>query len=251
MIRDFIEGKKKALAGEDKAVGIGGFKLFARVNEGVNYKATVPVQFLEDGSNAADDILLDPITITISGVVGDQHIELSELPEQIEAAQDTVGKITVLTPERTQSQLNKINSIGTSVANAVDTVDKYIDVGAEAYDMVSGAESSKPLREKFIDFVESVYFGKQLIDVDVEFRTHSDMAIVSLDLRTDNQTEETAFEVQFQKVPMASAEYTDISDFYKNPSSGSASTVAGSVDKGTQNPESGQEKSLLSAMFGQ
>jgi len=92
---------------------------------------------------------------------------------------------------------------------------------------------------------------KSLFDVDVEFRTHSDMAIVSLDLRTDNKTEETAFEVQFQKVPMASAEYTDISDFYKNPSSGSASTVAGSVDKGTQNPAAGQEKSLLSAMFGQ
>lgn len=250
MIRDFIEGKKKALSGEDNSVGIGGFKLFARVSEGVNYKATVPNQFLEDGSNAADDILLDPITIIIRGVVGDQHIELSEPPERVQALQDATGKISALLPNRTQSQINKIKSIGTTVMNAVDTVDKYLDAGAAAYDLVSGADTPKPLREKFIDFIEAVYFGKQLIDVDVEFRTHTNMAIVSLDLRTDNKTKETAFEIQLQKVQIASAEYTDIGDFYKKPAAGSADTVAGKTDEGAQNPKAGQEKSLLSAMLG-
>lgn len=250
MIRDFINGKKKALAGEDKSVGIGGFKLFARVTESTTYKATVPTQVLEDGESAADDIILDPISINISGVVGDQHIELAELPEWVQAAQDAAGKISALLPSKTQSQLNKIKSIGTSVMDAVDTVDKYLDAGAAAYSLVSGADSPKSLREKFLDFIESVYFGKQLIDVDVAYRTHTSMAISSLEIRTDSKTKATEFEIMLTKVDIRSAEYVDISDFYKKPSAGSADTVAGKSDKGAQDPNAGQETSLLGAIIG-
>ena len=250
MIRDFINGKKKALSGEVESIGIGGFKLFARVSEAVTYKSTVPAQFLEDGSSVADDIIRDPITISISGTVGDQHIELVELPPLVQAAQDALGKISVLLPTRTQSQLNKIKSVGVGIMDAVDTVDKYIDAGKSAYNLVSGGETSKPLREKFLDFIEAVYFGNQLIDIDVAFRTHTSMAITSLEVRTDSKINQTNFELTLSKVETAAAEYTDISEFYKKPSGSAANTVADKSDKGAQDPNEGKNKSLLSAMIG-
>lgn len=250
MIRDFINGKKKALSGEVEAVGIGGFNLFAKVNESTTYKATVPTQVLEDGTVVSDDIINDPITIIISGSVGDSHIELAELPEQLRQLQDLTGQISVLLPTRTQSQINKIRAINSSVTDAVSKIDRYIDIGKSAYNLVSGGNTAKSLREKFIDFVEAVYFGKQLIDIEVAYRTFSSMAITSLTVRTDAKAAQTDFEITLQHVETRAAAYTDISEFYRAPSGGFGSSTAGASDKGAQNPKDGKQKSVLSAVLG-
>ncbi|MCX0007971.1 hypothetical protein MP879_07185 [Escherichia coli] len=45
-----------------KKVGIGGFSMFARVSDATEYPSQVPVDVLEDGSNASDDIINGPLT---------------------------------------------------------------------------------------------------------------------------------------------------------------------------------------------
>lgn len=250
MIRDLIKGKRQALSNSPKSIGIGGFLLFARVSEGVSYKSTVPNYTLEDGSNAADDIIRDPLTVTINGIVADNYIALAETPKIVSDVKNLSGKIEVFLPNRTQAQLSQVKAIGVTVLDAVDKLDSYIDVATSAYNLVSGGDTSKGLRERFIDYIEAVYFSKQLIDVDVEYRTHTSMAITSLDLRADNKTDETAFEIAFQQVNIKQAIYVDISEFYKNPSPASKDGVAGKSDKGVQNAKGGKEKSLASALLG-
>lgn len=246
MIKDFIDGKKKALSGEVEPIGIGGFNLFAKVNESTNYKAIIPTQVLEDGTTVSDDIINDPVTISITGSVGDSHIELADLPEQIRQAQDVLGEITTMLPVRTQAQMNKVKAIGASVNDAINKADRFIDLGKSAYNLVSGGSNSKSLREKFIDYIEAVYFGKQLIDVEVAYRTFTNMAIASLTIRTDASAAQTDFELIVQQVETSAAAYTDISSFYKAPAGNFAEGLS---DKGAQNPKDGKTKSLLSAML--
>lgn len=250
MIRDIINGKKKALRGELESVGIGGFKLFAQVNESINYKSTVPTQILEDGSSVSDDIIRDPITVNIIGTVGDRHIEIESLPVAVLGVNDTINDISIMLPNRTQSQLNRIKSIGVSVMDAADKVDKYINIGKSAYSLVSGGETSKPLQEKFIDFIEAVYFGNQLIDVSTSNRTITNMAITNLEIRKNSGINQSDFEITLVKVETVGAIYTDISKFYKKPAGNFSNATAGEVQKGAQNPSTGVNKSLLSAILG-
>lgn len=252
MIRDFIKGRKQALASAETPVGLGGFRMFARVSDSTNYKASVPSTYLEDGSAAADHIVRDLLTLTINGEVTDDHIELAPVNETFAALDTVVGQISAFLPNRTQAQINRVRTIGQSVMDAVDKVDRVINIGRDAYNALSGAGATgKPLREQFVDFIESVYYGNQLIDVDAAYRTHSRMAITDLIINRDNERESLRFEITLQQVPVTKLITVDISEFYQAPAPGqTGDSVSGAVDQGAQEAGAGRTRSLASAIFG-
>jgi hypothetical protein len=256
VIREFIQGRIQSLTGGNSVsgeVGIGGFTLFARVSDAASYTAQIPTQVLEDGSIAADHIINDPLTFTISGDVSDTHIRLAPPLTFGIPSDSAAGQVVALLPNRTQSQLNKISAIGQSVMDAVDRADRLINIGQNVFDAFNPSSSSKPLREQFVDFVESVYYGKQLITVDAAYRTHENMGITSLTINRDNQNDSIRFEIVVQKVEFVELIYTDIQQFYKAPAPAAKASVAGKTEQGAQNKtaESGsQTKSLASAILG-
>jgi len=259
VIRDYINGRNRSLQGSaDVEVGIGGFTLFAKVTDSSEYTAQVPTQVLEDGSVATDHIINNPLTLTINGEVSDQHIRLAPpLPITI-PSDSAVGQISGLLPNRTQAQLNKTQSIGQSVMDAVDRADRLINIGRSAFGAFNPQESpNKPLREQFIDFIEAVYYGKQLISVDAAYRTHEDMAITTLSVSRDNQFEVIRFEITVQKVESVELVYTDIQQFYQAPAPATQASVAGRTDQGAQEKtqeaaeaEGTRTRSLASAILG-
>lgn len=253
MIRDYIKGRRQALAsGEDTEIGIGGFRFFARVSDNTNYTATVPTVTLEDGSKAADHIINDLLTMTISGEVSNEYIELTPVPEQLQALSTSVGQISAFLPNRTQSQINKIQNIGQSVMDAVDKVDRVINTARDGFNaLTGGGDAGKLLQEQFIDFIESVYYGKQLIAVDAAYRTHDRMAITSLAIARNNEDDTVRFEMSLQQVPITKLVEVDISEFYQEPAPGQTeSTTAGASDEGSQEADEGKTKSLASSLLG-
>ena len=258
MIREFIQGRIKSLTGGNSVsgeVGIGGFTLFARVSDAASYSAQVPTQMLEDGSVATDHIINDPLVFTISGDVSDTHIRLAPPLTFGIPSDSAAGRVVALLPARTQSQLGKIRSIGESVMDAVDRADRLINTGRNVFNTFNPPAPSKPLREQFVDFLESVYYGKQLITVDAAYRTHDNMAITSLTINRDNQAESIRFEVVVQKVDFVELIYTDIQQFYKAPAPAARASVAGAAEQGAQDKTTeaaGESKtrSLASAILG-
>jgi len=258
VIRDYINGRNKALqGGADTEVGIGGFTLFAKVKDATDYTAKVPTQVLEDGTVATDHIINKPLTMTISGEVSDLHIRLAPpLPITI-PSDSAVGQVTTLLPNRTQAQLNKIQSIGQSVMDAVDRADRLINIGRNAFNAFNPQATAKPLREQFIDFIEPVYYGKQLISVDAAYRTHEDMAITSLSVSRDNQFEVIRFELSLQKVESVELIYTNVEQFYQAPAPATQASVAGETNQGAQETtteaaeaEGTRTRSLASSILG-
>lgn len=91
-----------------KKVGIGGFSMFARVSDATEYPSQVPVDVLEDGSNASDDIINGPLTIKISGVVADIYVDakpnssFSLMPDY-----SKYGEVLEYIPQRRSSSCKK------------------------------------------------------------------------------------------------------------------------------------------------
>ncbi|EAN2613095.1 hypothetical protein K5I76_003844 [Salmonella enterica] len=241
-----------------KKVGIGGFSLFARVSDSTEYPSQVPVDVLEDGSNASDDIINGPLTIRISGVVADIYADAKPNPMfALLPDYSKYGEVLEYIPTKTQQQLQKINEIADRAEQAVLKAKRLADKGADLFGLVGNPATggAKGIREQFLDFIEGVYYGKQLISVEVDYRIHENMALSGLTITTDNQTMETKFEAVFTKISFTQLTTTPIEQYFKSPSVAAKSKTAGVANKGAQTPadnsrSSGQSKSVWTALNG-
>ena len=255
----FKRGEAEALeSGGDIEVGIGGFKLFARINDSTAYETQSPTSTLEDGSFAGDHLINGPIKITISGDVSDVFLP----PAPVSASQSrlpTVGVVTSFLPGRTASQAQAVARIANSAADRYKDINERVSLGRSVSSFGGNTSSGKPIREQFIDFIESIHYGKQLVSISMPFRTHESMAINSVTITRDNQRKALSFTLSAQKFRLVETKFTDISQFYKKPAPAVKSQTGGLTDKGVQSPTSGnqsgaggerKEKSLLSAITG-
>lgn len=245
----FVRGISKSLNNtqSEEEVGIGGYRLFARVSDSVSYKNTVPTDTLEDGSNASDDIINEPITISIEGVVGDLLVEPLQSPAVISKDFSSVGEITALLPSKSQQQIQRISQIDDQIRDVQLQAERAERVGGKAYEFFNNsANTAKGQQEKFIDYIEAVNFSRNPIEVSVNFRNYQNMAITSLDIRRDNQVGDTSFSITFQQVEFTTLVYTAVS----SPAASLLGKVSDAANKGGQNPEVNETRSLLSSLIG-
>lgn len=235
---------------EKQEVGIGGFVLLARVRDSFTLSSRAPDAFLEDGSSASDQIVNDPLTLIIEGEVSDIHIRRNPALELQRRVASQVGAITKYAPLRTQSQISRVSALINDAADAVRKIDAIIDDGRNAWEFFGNKDTdSKGLREQFIDFIESIHYGKQLINIDMPFRTHESMRITSIVVNADNIDEPFSFVINAKKIRFASTEVTDITDYFPAASNGIGGQEQQQKDKGAQKGEETSE-SLLSYLKG-
>lgn len=242
-----------------KKVGIGGFAMFARVSDSTEYPSQVPVDVLEDGSNASDDIINGPLTVRISGVVADVYADAKPnsafglIPDY-----SKYGEVLEYIPAKTQQQLQKMNEIADRAEQKILEAKRLVDKGADLFGLVGNPATggAKGIREQFLDFIEAVYYGKQLISIEVDYRTHENMALSGLTISTDNQTQDTKFEAIFTKISFTQLTTAPIEQHFKSPSAAAKSKTAGVANKGAQTPAdnskngSGKSKSVFTAILG-
>lgn len=251
-------GEAQALeSSTTEEVGIGGFKLFATVSDSTDYTTQAPTAVVEDGSYVGDHLINAPIQISISGEVAD--IFIPDTPRsQSESRLPTVGKVTAFLPGRTPSQIQRVAKIIDSAADRFKGISNNVMNGRNTSQLSGNMASGKPYREQFIDFIETLHYGKQLVSISTAFRTHDSMAITSVTVTRDNQRKVIAFSLTASKFRIAKTLFADVSRFYKKPAPSVKSQATGTADKGTQSPTSGatsgagnkKEKSVLSAVLG-
>lgn len=250
-------------AGEDQAlssssleeVGIGGFTLFARVSDQTQYSTASPTSVVEDGSYIGDHLINAPIKISINGDVADVFFNAPSKSAS-DSRLPTVGKTTSFLPGRTPSQQQRVAKVTDSADDRRRGINEEISLGTNSGDFTGNKSGSKPIREQFIDFIESIHYGKQLVTISMPYRTHDSMAINDVTITRDNQRQALTFTLTAQKFRIAKTIFSDVSRFYKKPAPSVKSQTGGTTDKGVQSPTSGdgagkkKEKSLLSAVIG-
>lgn len=234
-----------AVGGKAKEkIGIGGFTLYARINETVSRSSRVPTSWLEDGSYAQDQIIVDPLTITISGEVSDVYIERESAIEALTRAQGVVGVVETYLPTRTQSQVQRINSIINDATDKLREVDRAINTGKQVFGFFGAGSGAKTNRELFIDAVELWTDGKQMISIETPYRLYDSMVITSISITRNNEHEALAFNLSAQKIRFAETIYSDTSNYFKNPSSGLEGKTDSVTDNGPQKPKDIDESLL-------
>jgi hypothetical protein len=232
---------------EQEAVGIGGFITAARVSERVNRSASVPTTFLEDGSHINDHIIRNPLTLSIEGNVSDSFFMPSPVIAALQAAQAQSGSISQYAPARTQAQLSKVSGLATDFISAVDKVDNFLSSSNRVAAYLGFQEKESNI-EDFIDTMESLQEGQQLISIDMPFRTYDQMYITSLEITRTNQTNSLDFTMELQQFRFADTIFVEIS---AAPAASTATNgqTESSKDKGVQEGADVPD-SLLSSTLG-
>ena len=245
-IRDYLGSQFGS--DEQEAVGIGGFTTAARVRERVSRSASVPVTFLEDGSHINDHIIRNPLTLSIEGNVSDAFFMPNPAIAALQAAQEQVGNITQYAPARTQAQVSRVSGLTNDFTNAIDKVDSFIESSSRVASYLGlQDDTAKSNIENFIDTMESLQEGEQLISIDMPFRTYEQMYITSLEITRTNQTNSLDFTMELQQFRFADTIFVEISAA-SNPSSATNGQTEGAKDKGVQEGEEVTESLLSSTL---
>ncbi len=250
MIKDFA----KQIFGYERTddrqrIGIGGFTADVRVSESIQMTSDVPDNYVEDGSVINDHVINNPIVINIDGEVADIHEKAVFAPPILIEAIDKAGELIANTyiGSKTIQMIQKIEKIAEPITKAYEAVEDALNKGQQVYDFFSG-QKAKTRQDDFFDFLNQIYYSKQLISIEMPFRTYKNMRITSLSIVKDNTTEQalkyklTAKEVRFAKTILVdSRKY-----FQKAPSASVKGKVADKENKGVVE---GQKKSFLGTIL--
>lgn len=258
IVDELFKGRaQSAQSSSEEEIGIGGFKLFARVNQSTQYKAQVPDFVLEDGSYVNDHIINNPLVLSINGEIGGTFFKKlqSYIPDFLTGSQqNAINNVSVYLPSRTTSQLSMINGLRSDANSYLSQLNRIESVGTELYDVFNGttAQTEKDNQEQFITFLESVYYSKQLIDIEMPYKKHTTMALTDLSIERNNTEDSVKFTASFKKVQFAQIVYTSASKYFKKPSSSASTKTESKKDKGSQKPSdnASSNKSLAKTLLG-
>lgn len=249
-IGDFLRAQQNDKTAPVERVGIGGFVALARVNESFTYSSESPTTYLEDGSSVEDHIILNAVQLSIEGDVSDLHVAAQEVQSLPAQGQSAIGKINTFFPESSPSQLSAADQLLGSFNDSVSEADRLIDSGAQVLREFGTANiTSKPLQERFVDAMESLWEGKQLVDIEMPFRTFSQMRISNIELRRDNQRNLISFALTAQQIRFSEQAFSELSSALANPSAGLDGQADSEQDKGVQEGDPA-DRSLLNVVLG-
>jgi hypothetical protein len=249
MIKNFLKNVASLNKLDDKQrIGIGGFISDVRVTESIQFTSDVPDNYVEDGSFIHDHIINNPIVISIDGEVSDINVQAEFLPDilvkVIDKASNIVNNLYVV--QKTQQMIQRVEKFAEPITKAYDTITDAIDNGQQIYDYFKG-HKDKSIQDDFFAFLNSIYYNKQLIDIEMPFNTYKNMRITSLTIVRDNTTQQALkYKLSAKEVRFAQTIFVDKNKYFKAPSKSSAGKVGDKENKGVTE---GKKKSFLGTLI--
>lgn len=219
-------------------IGIGGFSLFARVRERTTLVASAPTAYVEDGSPMNDHIIRSPEKLSIEGVVGDVYRGPDTTFLQVTPLTDTLGAIEAYIPRVTSFQRTIMDGLRNTMNAAKSRINDLLSAGNQANSFLGNLDSaSKPLGEQFVDAMENIYYGNQLVSIDMPYRRYDSMVLTSVVIERDNTQAAISFSIEAEKFRIAETTFVEVQRVDKNPSPATGGQTKDVKDIGTQTGE--------------
>ena len=183
--------------------GIGGF-LFDdygfELNDQVQLSAQITDHYNEDNQAIQDHVAIEPVKITITGLVSELIYTKSAAEEYAQEVIDRLGPLGVFSGKRTQSAqsfLSQVSRTKSAVTSVVNGFKSFASLFSEDYGRNNQQNSFHEL--------ENLFNYKQIITVATPWKTFKNMIIESLGVEQDETTKEiSTFTVVLKEMRFAS-----------------------------------------------
>lgn len=185
-------------------IGIGGFRTFVAIAETTNFTATAPDIVCEDLTTVQDSIINSPKIYTMTGEVADIFIENTPETGLGAIVEKVLNVATPYIPDRTLSQIQKINEQIAKVENVIDNVDSVLGDVQEVFDIIGNKSPSASIKDEFFSFIQRVYDTKTIINIENKIRTQKQVLITGFSYTETNDGDTGDFTLTFKEIRIAS-----------------------------------------------
>lgn len=232
--KDTYESFKKQ---ENQIIGIAGFYATVKLREQKVRSAQVTDYYVEDGNNVSDNIVLDPLILTIEGEVSKTHIKDNVNNNIFIDIQDKTAQIvnTLYTVQRSVQNVQRLRDIATSGEFDYKTITEALEQGETLYNLFTG--NRKDMILNFDEFMERIYNAKIPIMIETFTKNYDNMVMTTYSTTKTNETEDAIqYTATFRQVRPASTILSRVQNTQKRNPSGSMKNQAKSkTDKGVTN----------------
>lgn len=211
-VQSYIDEKASALVAPKNARGISGFVFDIIEDESMDISSDVTDHFTENNSYINDHIVNKPITVRLSGWIGELVINrntgLEVLTNEIE---DRLTAIDAYAGEYTAGLTQRLARIATRADRAVQQINNTIDRSGNLIGLLDGEEGVFLSRQKEAYLqLYTLRETKQLLNVTLPWVFLTNMVITNISPSQGNDTEQwTEFSVTLKQLRFSEIQRVD------------------------------------------
>lgn len=196
---DSLSGMADTVVDVASNAGIAGFVFHVAKETTAEFANDITDHYIEDGTVVQDMIAHKPITLTLSGFVG-EYTNIVE--DEKSGVQKVAEKLTVVSNyAKTISNFAKQTLTVEQNINNKDYVDAVVNGGTSLYGLYQDMTVEKNEQTKAFAFFEALRERGTTIKVKTPWKNYSDMVIETLVAKQDAETKDiTDFEVKLKQI---------------------------------------------------
>ena len=224
------------------ATGIAGFKFHIPETELVKFENEITDHYIDTNSAIQDHIAQKPITITLTGLVGDYFYSNNKIEDLVALVTPTMALVKEFLPQirnatsalklKKYSNANyTVNADGQLVAKGV-AAEKYNYSVMDLFTLFQSLYKLKSAQARAFLFFECMWKSRALFSVETTWKRYDNMAILSLQPRRDKNADITEFSITFKQISTAETLTETLEEYKTRIEQQSASVVDKGIEKG-------------------
>jgi hypothetical protein len=191
---------KSLIQNKDYMKGIEGFLFDVPLTENITMSSNITSHYIEDNSTMQDHIALNPISITLTGKIGELVYTKEQGLTFLSAIVDRLLPLGILSPKQ-GLRATKAIADAKQVLSAVESVKKTFNSLSDVFNDKPSLNKQQNAFNKF----EEYFNGRARLCIETPWRTYGNMVIESFAADQDKETtEETTFTLTFKQVRFVS-----------------------------------------------
>lgn len=229
--------------------GINGFLFDIPLSDQVKLTAQITDHYVEGNYAIHDHIALEPVRITLTGVLCELVYAQSPLERLINQALDRLQPIQFVSPELAinPTQTALVRQTLAEANRLKSAVQKTADIAEDLYSWVTKGTPAETRQQEGFRFLKQLFDTREVGTVETPWATFTDMVIESVTFDQDEMTRDlTTVTAQFKQIRKADATIGVKLELGK-----AAQSAAAVAEKGTNSgPESSWLKTALDSLKG-
>ena len=211
--------------------GIAGFQFHVPESELVKFENEITDHYVDTGTAIQDHIVQKPITITLSGLVGDYFYSVHKISDMVALIIPTLTLVKEFVPQVAQSlgirfskettpKLKQIQLPGGPQAPQEAAIAKNQFNAIDLYLLFQNLYKMKSAQTRAFLYFECLWKSRALFSIETTWKRYDNMVVQSIQARRDRNADITEFSITCKQITFANTLTTNIeneaSDYVNN-----------------------------------
>lgn len=230
------------------ALGIAGFKFHVPQTEVVKFENEITDHYTDTNSAIQDHIASRPITITVTGLVGDYFYTVNQIEDFLALITPTITLVKEFIPQfskvtqaikarkaaQTSLYSDSAREIGTGKLKGGlgQTVSAQKFNWMDLFSLFQSLYKIKSAQARAFIFFEALWKSKALFSVETTWKRYDNMVVQTIEPKRDNNADITGFTATFKQISTSETLVESMDEYYNRTEQAKSKTVDKGLEKG-------------------